>query len=251
MPTELFRRCSAKIREVEAADLGCDVADFDSNALVVVPRPAKVLYPEYGALIVSCGTGTVVSVDDAHVAWVRENAPRKHWHAFSAAFTTRLAAQIGEKASARGASLGFAPSGEPPTPVFDARFRLDEPGRDWMDEWRTRAQFDNSLGEAEEADWYDRLVKAFVAFDEQGEPAACVTLADDGNGCAEIGLDVRRAWRGQGLARPLVGAAMRWAFARGFVPYYTCGASNVRSHLVAESCGFRALWTVTGVIRDG
>jgi RimJ/RimL family protein N-acetyltransferase len=65
----------------------------------------------------------------------------------------------------------------------------------------------------------------------------------------EIGLDVRRPWWGNGLARVATLAAARWVFDQGRVPYYTCTASNVRSHLVAESCGFRPLWTVSGVAR--
>lgn len=241
------------IRETEAADLGCAVADFDRNELVVVPRPEKVLYPEYAAMVVSFGTGTVVSVEAPYVDWVRANPPGKHWYAYNWHFLSRLAMEIegrGAKTVGRSVALGFAPAEEPRPQSLAAGFGLATRDRAWMEGWRKAAQFDNSIGDADEDDWFDRLAIGFVALTPEGEPAALATAADDANGRMEIGLDVRRPWRGQGLARPLVLAVTRWILDQGAVPYYTCGGANVRSHLVAESCGFRPLWTVTGIARE-
>lgn len=232
--------------------MGCAIEAYASNALVVVTRPEKVLYPEYAALVTSFGTGTVVSVEAPYLDWVNANRPKNHWGAFNFSFLAGLAAEVeraGSETTGRSVALGFVPSEDPGAPQLPAGFSPVERGSDWMAEWRPRDQFTNSVGEQGEDDWAARLVKAFVILDASGEPAACATLADDGNGCGEIGLDVRRAWRAQGLARPVTLAATRWALATGLVPYYTCGAANVRSHLVAESCGFRALWTVSGLAR--
>jgi RimJ/RimL family protein N-acetyltransferase len=252
MEHELWERCSAHIRATEAADLGCTVDDFASNELVVVERPAKVLYPEYAALIVSFGTGTVVSAEDALLPWIRANPPKKHWHAFNADFRAGIAGEMrreGQEAVAGGVSLGFALAEDPQPAPLPSGVVLEQRDRDWAGPWRPRNEFTNAIGEPDEDDWFDRLIRLFVIFEASGEPAAAAALADDGNGRMEIGLDVRRPWRGQGIARPVVLAAARWALDRGAIPYYTCGVANVRSHRVAESCGFRALWTVSGVAR--
>lgn len=253
MNRALWERCAGAIRRTEAADLGCSVDDFAANALVVVERPERVLYPEYAALIVSFGTGTVVSAEAALLPWVRANPPKKHWYAFNAEFRSGLAAELaragGSQAIAGGISLGFALAEEPRPAPLPEGFRLEVKGREWAEPWRPRNEFTNAIGEPDEDDWFERLAAAFVILDREGEAAAATAVVDDGNGRMEIGLDVRRAWRGQGLARPAVLAAARWVLDHGAIPYYTCGAANVRSHLVAESCGFRPLWTVSGVAR--
>ena len=252
MDRELWARCKAHIRATEAADLGCAAADWDRHELIVVPRPAKVLFPEYAVVITSFGTGTVISVADRYIDFVRANPPKKHYYAFNATYVGKIAAEIernGQPCRAGGISLGFALADDPEPPGAPDGFRLEHMDRGWMEEWWPRNEFHNALGEPDERDWFDRLARAFVVFDSTGEAVACTAVAEDGNGSFEIGLDVRRAWRGHHLARPVVLEAARWVLDYGAIPYYTCGAANVRSHLVAESCGFRPLWTVTGIAR--
>ena len=253
MDREFWKHCVEAIRRAQASDLGCDESAFASNELVVVPRPAVVLYPEYVALVVGFGTGTVVSVEAGHLGWVNASRPKKHWNAFNSEFLAGLAAEVersGVRTTGHSVSLGFALAEPPNAERAPHGFSLESRDRAWMEEWRARDQFTNALGDAVEDDWFDRLRAVFVVFDDQGEAAAATAVGDDGNGCMEIGLDVRRAWRGQGLARPAVLAASAWVVEQGAVPYYTCGAANVRSHLVAESCGYRALWSVSGVARS-
>ena len=255
MPSDLFSHCASVVRRTEAADMGCLEDAFASNDLIVVPRPAKVLFPEYAMLVSSFGTGTVISIEQEFTAWIHANRPKKHWAAFNASFLGQLADHISKSTNppgqlyARGISLGFVLGEQPVVPGLPPGFKLEQRGRDWMDEWRLRDQFHNSLGDADEDDWYVRLANAFVITDESGEPVAATAVGDDGNGRMEIGLDVRRQWRGLGLARPVVHAASRWVLDQGQVPYYTCGAANIRSHLVAESCGYRPLWSISGIAR--
>ncbi|MGD9933366.1 MAG: GNAT family N-acetyltransferase [Dehalococcoidia bacterium] len=255
MPSDLFTHCAAVVRRTEAADMGCHESDFDSNSLVVVPRPGKVLFPEYAMLISSFGTGTVISVEAGFIDWVHANRPAKHWAAYNASFLGPLADHIANTTDppgrliARSMALGFVLSDDPVVPALPAGFTLEQRGLDWMKEWRSAGQFHNSIGDPDEDDWFVRLVRAFVVVDESGEPVAMTAVADDGNGRMELGLDVRRQWRGLGLARPAVLAASRWVLDQGQVPYYTCGAANIRSHLVAESCGYRPLWSISGIAR--
>ena len=213
MDRQLWAHCSGAIRRTQAADLGCDEAAFDSNELVVVARPAKVLCPEYAGLVVSFGTGTVVSVEEPYLDWVNANHPKKHWWAFNPAFLGGLAAEVGrsgQAADGRSAALGFALAERPGPLALPPDFRLAPGDKAWMREWRAGEQFHNALGDADEGDWFERLRTAFVVFDEHGEAAAATAVADDGNGCMEIGLDVRRAWRGKGLARPVTLRPPHW-----------------------------------------
>lgn len=252
MDRELWDHCRDVIRRTEAADLGCAVEDFDANALIVVPRPAKVLYPEYPAVVVSFGTGTVVSVESGYLNWVNANRPEKHWAAFNASFISKLGAEVersGASVAHRSISLAFTIA-EPPDAVdVPVGFVVEQHPREWALPLRAAEEFENAVGEANEDDWFDRVAAFFVASDGMGTPLAVASAADDGNGRMEIGLHVARAARGNRLARPVVLAASRWILEQGTVPYYTCGAANVRSHLVAESCGYRALWSVTGIAR--
>ena len=66
-----------------------------------------------------------------------------------------------------------------------------------------------------------------------------VAGAFDTHGMLEIGVDVVRSHRGQRLATLVVSAMAREIMRRGEVPFYGCGATNIRSQRTAESCGFR------------
>ncbi|MEZ4482791.1 MAG: hypothetical protein R3B97_16945 [Dehalococcoidia bacterium] len=81
MPSDLFSHCASVVRRTEAADMGCLEDAFASNDLIVVPRPAKVLFPEYAMLVSSFGTGTVISIEAEFTDWVHTNRPKKHWPA--------------------------------------------------------------------------------------------------------------------------------------------------------------------------
>ena len=122
---------------------------------------------------------------------------------------------------------------------------------DWIAKYRATGDFDNSLGEPEPASAPAKAMTAMALLDAAGEPAAVAGIWDERHGRFEIGLDVRRADRGQGLAKPVVAAATRWIFEQGKTAIYTCGATNVRSHRTALSCGFLPLWTGAGLRREG
>ncbi len=250
MDHQLWNRCRETIRQVQAADLGCRVEDFASNALTVAQRPEKVLYPEYAAMVVSFGAGTVVSVQAPYLEWVNANRPKKHWSAFNAGFLASLGAEVertGKKVAYHSVANAFT-LGEDPVPVMPPPgLALSAEPRSWGLAHRASNEFENAVGESDEDEGFDRIGAFFVVSNAEGVPVAVASAADDGNGCMQIGVHIARAARGLGLARPVVLAASRWILDQGAVPYYSCSAANVRSHLVAESCGYRPLWTVTGI----
>jgi FR47-like protein len=60
-------------------------------------------------------------------------------------------------------------------------------------------------------------------------------------GMLEIGIDVAREHRSRGLGRLAVSTLTQEIMRRGGVPFYGCGPTNIRSHLTAQSSGFRAV----------
>ena len=101
-------------------------------------------------------------------------------------------------------------------------------------------RFENGVGAVgrDGRDVRNRL--ALALYDAAGEPAA-VAGAFDTFGLLEIGVDVQRRHRGLGLGRLVVSRLARELMRRGETPFYGCGATNIRSHLTAESSGFRAV----------
>jgi GNAT superfamily N-acetyltransferase len=81
---------------------------------------------------------------------------------------------------------------------------------------------------------------ALVLHDAGGEPVA-VAGAFDTYGMLEIGIDVVRKHRGHGFGRLAVSTLAREIMRRGEVPFYGCRPTNIRSHVTAESSGFRAV----------
>jgi predicted GNAT family acetyltransferase len=110
------------------------------------------------------------------------------------------------------------------------------------------AVFDNALGEMTEPDRIEKTRQAIAVLDADGEPAAIAGWWDEGHGRDEIGVDVRRDARGRGLGKLAVSAATQQILDADRTPFYSCGATNVRSHRNALSCGFLPVFTI-GLVR--
>ena len=249
----LFREQSGRVIAALAAEMGCDAAQLRSERLEVVTLPADGR-PGRAALAATCGVGTVVSVPGELVGWVRESAPRDmHFRAMQPCFLAELAAEIerrglAAKASAHGFSLGFALDEEKEIPEIPAGFTIRAVERGWIGRYRPSAVFDNALGEMTEPDRIEKTRQAVAVLDAEGAPAAIAGWWDEGQGRDEIGVDVRRDARGIGLAKLVVTAATHRILETGRTPFYSCGATNVRSHRNALSCGFLPVFTI-GMVR--
>lgn len=249
MATDLFRDQSRRLLEADAADLGCDVEALRSHALTVVARPA----PEPRrrgriALVTDTGLGTVVSVIPELVDWVRENAPRDyHFRATQPFFLQAIADRARERgfsgARGHGLSLGFALAAPRPAPPLPPGHTLREMDHAWIARYRPANVFNNALGEPDEHDRTAAMRTAFAVLAPDGEPAAVSGIWDEGHGREEIGVDVRRESRGQGLAAVVTIAAAADIHALGRTVFYSCGATNVRSHHNAIACGFLPVFT--------
>ena len=137
-------------------------------------------------------------------------------------------------------SLCFTIGDDPPEVLVPARFAIERADAAWMNAEQHNKRFENGVGEPGRGGRDFRNRFALVLRDAAGEPAA-VAGAFETHGMLEIGVDVVRAHRGLGLGRLVVSALAREIIREGAVPLYGCGATNIRSHRTAESCGFRAI----------
>ena len=127
------------------------------------------------------------------------------------------------------------------------RLRLVAIDAEWMAKHRDSKVFDNALGEPDETRRIERTLRGFAVVDDAGEPLGVAGMWNEGETRDEIGVDVRREARGFGLARALTIAATNDILERGRVPFYSCGATNIRSHRNALTCGFEPLFLMAMV----
>ena len=246
MTTDLFRAQSALVLEDVAGKYGFAAPDLAREELVVVPLP-RGAREGMVALVVTAGLGTVVSVEPELVEWVREHAPAdKHFRAMQPFFLAELAEEARRRgfasAQAYGSSLGFALSKRFPNPRLSDRLRLIPVDAEWMARHRDSNVFDNALGEPHETHRIERTLHGFAIVDDGSDPLGVAGTWGEGPIRDEIGVDVRRDARGLGLAKALVGAAIEDILERGRVPFYSCGATNIRSHRNALACGFEPVF---------
>jgi GNAT superfamily N-acetyltransferase len=124
--------------------------------------------------------------------------------------------------------------------ALPAGFEFREHDAEWMNAEMANHRFENGVGAAGKDGRELRNRFALGLYDASGELAA-IAGAFDTYGTFEIGVDVLRQHRGLGLGRLVVSAMAREIMRRGEVPFYGCGATNIRSHRTAEGCGFRAV----------
>jgi hypothetical protein len=249
MDTARFQHAAAAVQAAFAQALACAPAAFATEQLTIVDRPDPPAWP-YTALLVTCGTGTVLSLDRSYRAFVEAQAPDNHVNAMAPPFLQGLI----EEGQQRGATLQTKAPGlcftlaEPPGAVaLPAGLTLRLVDADWMAEEMPRRRFENGVGERGVAARELRNQFAAVLFEAGGEPVA-VAGTFLTYGLLEIGVDVIRPWRGSGLAPIVVRAAVAEILARGAVPFYGCAATNVRSHRTALAIGFLPVCSETYVI---
>lgn len=103
-----------------------------------------------------------------------------------------------------------------------------------------------------------------LSFDENGNTTTCIVLyakRDDeivalaGAGIVdddllEVGIDVKKEYRGKKLASLLVHNLTVAILERDKIPFYSASVTNIASQAVAISSGYKPLWTDTFGTRD-
>lgn len=251
MPGQLFAASAAALKAALAAQLGCSPAGFESNALTIVERPPGSREPHL-AIVATCGTGSVLSVRDTRLAdWARQQPLEAHFRIFLPAFLEGLAARARELGYAgvrsHSPSEGMVLAEDLPPRNLPAGYRIAELPLAEQERLRPGREFENALAEPGEDAKIASMRIAFAAHAPDGSIAGVAGTWDQYPGIDEIGLDVARAHRGQGLATALTIHATRWIRASGRWPIYTYGVTNVRSMNNGLSAGYRPLWLLSVV----
>lgn len=103
-----------------------------------------------------------------------------------------------------------------------------------------------------------------LSFDEDGNTPTCIVLyakKDDhiialagasyvNNELREVGIDVRKEFRGKNLASLLVRNLTVEILEQGKIPFYSASVTNIASQAVAIRSGYMPLWTDTFGVRD-
>lgn len=235
------------VHEAYAAGLGSKPEAFSTEELTIVSRPAST-WP-YLIFAATFGTGTVLSVDPEYREFVSSNRPAKHFVAVHQSFTRMVveeAARRGRSVSAFTPGLCFVLEEPPPEPAIPPGLTMREVDVAWMLDRQLLGGFENGVGRSDEAGRAARNQYGMVLFDEQDEPVAVGGVFST-FGLHEIGVDVIRSRRGQGLGQVVVAAAARAALERGGTPMYGCSVSNIRSQRTALGCGFVPAWSDSSV----
>jgi GNAT superfamily N-acetyltransferase len=233
-----------------AAMTGADPAAFSSEALTITVRPEPSAFP-FAAMAVGFGTGTVLCVQRGYHDWAREQPIDRHEFAgYAMTALAREAKRRGEALNPLLPMMGWALGAPPPDRPAPAGYRIERVDAGWMKEWQARGEFDNALGTPEQAHRTIRNRFAYLAFDEHGEPAA-IGGAFDSVDKLEVGVDVRPAHRGRGLATVVVTATARAIVDEGATPYYGCAVTNIRSQRTAIASGFLPVCSVAYAMPAG
>jgi GNAT superfamily N-acetyltransferase len=239
--SSVFTSNLAAVRTALSEFLDCDPQAFETETLTIVNRREPAMWP-YAAFATTFGTGTVLSVDGTLRDFAETLQPEKHYQALGPKVLEALAHESGRRGgSATPTSQGirWALATVPDAPAVPAQFDLRVLDAEWMEAEMELRRFENGIGLPGEAGRSFRNRYAVALFDRSGEPVAVAgaffTYAEP---IREIGVDVRREHRGKGFANIVVAAAIREILERGEVPFYGCGATNIRSQRTALSNGF-------------
>ena len=243
---DLHQRAVRRWRERACVDFGCEDAAFDSHALTIATRPPE-SKQKYIARVLSLGTGTVLSVDESWLDFVRTLKFDKHFLAFQPQElmvpVINEAGRRGIEVIARTAGLWFLPAEVPAAPTIPDGMRVERWEREQCAPWAST--FHNALGD--DTDDADDFLYALVLVDGGGQPQAIAGAWHESEGLVEIGVDVVREARGQGLGPVVVRSLARRILESDNIPTYNCAAANIRSQRTALASGFVPVISSGGV----
>ena len=107
--------------------------------------------------------------------------------------------------------------------------------------------FDNALSFDKEGRTPTRIV-VYAKYGSDIAGLAGASYVDDS--LREVGVDVRKSFRGRGLASALMHALTVELLARDKVPFYSASVTNIASQAVAIRSGYMPLWTDTYGVRE-
>ena len=194
----------------------------------------------------------MLSVAEDYARWAHELPAMKDYMALHISVLLRFVEEgrcRDERLEPKSRNIGFALSAaRPPPEIADeysvAWYRPDGLEQTWKD-----GVFHNGLGETDEPELFARVDRAVGISSPSRELVALAAIWHEAPRVEEIGVDVARHARGQGLGRAAVEEAVENIIAADNAPFYSCGASNIRSQRTALSSGFLPACSFAAVVR--
>lgn len=228
--------------EQSAWDLQCGVSDFfKTDPVIVISRPEKrkkKFMPEINACeLVTYGTNVVASVapEIRGIAenYLRGKDPERAFEMPGILEFTEALQPLGYEIAYMGQD--YLPRAELLKElVCPFEIRVLEKGEF---EHLYTDDFSNALCEKRK-----RLDVLCVAAYDKGREIALAGCSADGEEMWQIGIDVLKEYRRQGIAAALTSRLAIEVLKRGKVPFYGCAWANVKSQRNAVKCGFRPAW---------
>ena len=225
-----------------AWDLQCDTGDFFKlEPVVVISKPEKrkkKFMPELNAMeLVTYGTNVVASVapEIKEIAenYLRGKDPERAFEAPGIFELNDALKPLNYEAAFMGQD--YLPRVELLKELScPYEMRILEKGEF---EHLYTDDFSNALCESRK----DLDVLAVAAYDK-GREIALAGCSADGEEMWQIGIDVLKEYRRQGVAAALTSKLAIEVLKRGKVPFYGCAWANVKSQRNAVKCGFRPAW---------
>lgn len=214
------------VYEYIAETVGCTVSQLKSDETIFVMNPAK---KENYIKILGIGDVNIISLSEDVHAHVKKLLAGKNRD------------ELFESELIYGQTLRYIPDIKQMIPftypkeyAFEILESLD------IQKLRGLKGFDNSLSFDEEGNTNTGIV---LYAKKDGEIIAVAGAACETNEIMEVGIDVKKSYRGEGLAKLLVHNLSVEILKRNKIPFYSASVTNLASQSVAVRSGYKLLWT--------
>ena len=237
-----------------AIECGCAEGDFlrgDRDNVILPPafddRRRKFSDRPFFFRMTTMGGNAVISADERLHGWLREFVREKSGYTLFERSNMRLIdAELARFGCASGDTYHmFLPTGSfEPSRMAAKEFRLETVwfGQEEIGQFYAEGRFPHALSESFLPERPDVLAVAAL---DGGRIVGMAGCSADTPELWQIGIDVEREYRGQGVATALVSMLRDGIIARGKTPYYGTSVANVRSQHIALKCGFLPAWIDT------
>lgn len=238
------KEINQRIREQLAVEFNCEPCDFSGEeAVITTPilheKRRKFRDKPFFLQMATMGRNTVISADERLHPWLSEWVKGKQgiWlfeqHNYYD-LETELR-KYGQKMSLT--HHMFTPRAELLNVRTDLKIQWLE--QEEIPKYYGDEEFPNAICDRFRPERPDVLAVVALDGDEIMGMAGCSADTPD---LWQIGIDVKPAYRGAGIAKTLVSLLRDEVFRRGAIPYYGTGLSNLASWKTALACGFEPAW---------
>ncbi|GEM48033.1 GNAT family N-acetyltransferase [Deinococcus cellulosilyticus] len=243
------------LMQVLAQDCNTVPQAFTTDAMIVceaglTPGRRRFPYRDPYFLMVSFGTGTVVSTVAPRIAVVRRMLEGMHRdEIFSGKGISTLSGLVAlDGQFLAGPDLKFSCSQQDFTPSKPPRgLRMEVLQNSAIHALYQHEGFRHALRYTEHSSRPDTIaVAGYLDNDLIGVAGACADSED----LWQIGVDVLPGIQAKGVGKALVSELTQKVFKAGKIPYYSTSVANIHSRNLAQSLGYFSAWTEIYAVSD-